>query len=329
MRILFLIPDLRTGIVARSRERLHHRGGFGSRFGDERGLWTTEVFGGTLNIMRQCALARSLGAAAVMATRSGRDTYRSRGIGQLPFVAWADRRRDDVCIVPDVYSRLADEVVGRVVVYMQHPNLVRPDFVHARPDLRLWTCSPLMSECCRRVLPGKEPTFAPNIVDPESFPLIQQEQRDAGRLAALPRKNGMEFIQAAYRRYRDDGGRYWKLDLIDGVPFSEFAARFRGPQALLVASEIEGCGLPGMEAMAAGIVVIGSNARGASFYMRNRETALVANTPDAAATALRAIEDPQLRQQLSSAGYAFIQRFFPDAQPKRFWEAFLAELEHT
>jgi len=41
---------------------------------------------------------------------------------------------------------------------------------------------------------------------------------------------------------------------------------------------------------------------------------------------LRAIEDPALRQRLSRTAYEHIRRFFPDAEPKRFWEGYLAEL---
>ncbi len=328
MRLLFLIPDLRRSAWLRARVYLRRRG-LGTRLLGRHRLWTTEASGGVLNIMRQCALARSLGADAVLATESGRDTYGEWGIGGLPFVAWSERRCDDVCIIPDVYSGLAGEVVGEVVVYQQTPNQIRNDFIHTRRNLRLWTCSPLMSEHCRRSFPGKEPTLVPNIVDPQVFPFIPQEQREPGRLAALPRKNGMEFIQAAYRRYRDGGGRYWKLDLIDGVPLCEFAERLQAPQALLPATEVEGCGLPGMEAMAGGIIVAGKNAGGASFYMREGETALIANTPESAAAALRAIEDPALRQRLSRTGYEHIRQFFPDAEPKRFWEAYLAELREV
>lgn len=290
-----------------------------------RGLWTTSVSGGALNLMRHCAVARAAGADAVMATKSGEDTYGPFGVGNLPFVAWSQRRDDDACILPEIYTRLADAIEGEVVVYIQGFLWLRRDFDHGRGNVHLWTCSPLLIEHCRRVLPGKEPALVPPIVDPRSFPYIPQESREAGRLAALPRKNGMAFIDAVYDRYRGHGGSYWTLDLIDGVPFTEFAARYRAPQALLTASGVEGCGLPGMEAMAAGMVVAGMDGGGASFYMRDGETALVANTPDTAAAALRAIEDPALRHRLSQTAYDDIQRFFPDAEPKRFWESFLRE----
>jgi hypothetical protein len=78
--------------------------------------------------------------------------------------------------------------------------------------------------------------------------------------------------------------------------------------------------------MAAGIVVAGKNAGGASFYMRDRETALVANSVEEAAAALREIEASDLRQRLSETAYATAREFFPDAAPRRFWQTFVGSL---
>jgi hypothetical protein len=246
-----------------------------------------------------------LGADAVLATESGTDTYGRLGVATVPFVAWRDRRHDDVCVIPDVYSRLADDVQGDAIVYEQHPLLIRADFDHLRPNVRLWTCSPLMVERCGALLPGKEPAFVPNIVDPVSFPFVEQHRRRAGRLAALPRKGGMAFIRAAYGRYRAKGGRYWQLDLIDRLPFTEFAARYREPQAFLPATDVEGCGLPAMEAMAAGIAVAGKNGGGASFYMPTpcwpSKTRNCARTYRRRRTKVSAISFPRRRQPDSGA----------------------------
>lgn len=116
----------------------------------ERGLWATGVSGGALNLLRHCAVARAVGADAVMATRSGADSYGALGVGNLPFVAWGRRRGDDVCIVPEIHSHLVDGVDGEVVVYAQSPLWLRRDFVHQRSNVRLWACSPLMTEHGRR-----------------------------------------------------------------------------------------------------------------------------------------------------------------------------------
>lgn len=325
MRIVFLIPELRRDLGARASHWL--RGGRLRRIlPARRGLWTTEEFGGVLNIMRHCALARSLGVDAVLATENGTNAYDDCGTGPLPVVGWSARERTDLCVVPDVFSNLVESIEGAVVVFYQGAGYVRRDFDHHRAGVSLWACSPYMIERCREAFPGKVPALVPVIVDPQAFPFVEQARREPGRLAALPRKNCLPFIEATYRRYRERGGRYWKLDLIEGVPFRDFARRYGTPQALLPASAVEGFGLPGAEAMAAGIAVAGSDAGGASFYMRDRDTALVANDPDRAATALLEIEDPALRERLSQNGRRFIERLFPDAEPRRFWENFVAAL---
>jgi len=286
-------------------------------------MWANEVFGGVLNIMRQCRLVRSLGAEAVLATETGTDTYGRFGIGSLEYVAWSRRRPDDFCVIPDLYSSLANDVRGRVAVFLQHPLLVRANIDNLRPEVQLWVCSPLMAQRSRTILGGVEPTFVPPIVDPAVFPYIDQQQRRRGQLMASPRKNARDFIRATYDRYRHEGGRYWELDPVERLPFCEYAEFCRTPQALLPATDVEGLALPPLEAMAAGIVVSGKNAGGASFYMRDRETALVANSVGEAAAALREIEAPDLRQRLSETAYASVREFFPDAAPRRFWEGFL------
>jgi hypothetical protein len=72
--------------------------------------------------------------------------------------------------------------------------------------------------------------------------------------------------------------------------------------------------------------VVGRDAGGYNFCMRDGETALVANSQDEAADALRSLEDPELRERLSRAGLACIRRFSPDAEPTRFWREFMSRL---
>jgi hypothetical protein len=60
--------------------------------------------------------------------------------------------------------------------------------------------------------------------------------------------------------------------------------------------------------------------------MEHRRTAMVAETPEAAAESLRELEDATLRDELSRNGHAFISRYFPDGEPMTHWRATLAEL---
>jgi glycosyltransferase involved in cell wall biosynthesis len=281
-------------------------------------LRTDVAWGGTLNNMRHAAVAQSLGAQAVLASPSGKDTYGAFSVVDLPYIRWADRRPDDVVLVPDFVSELVDEVKGPVIAYMQVPIHLRADFDYRPERVRIWTDSPFMLEKCQAVFSGKDIPIVPNIVDDQTFPFVPQAEREPGLLFAFPRK-GADYIERTRAIYRERGGRYWSFELIDGLPLAELARRMRRPQVFLASAEVEGCALPPQESMAAGIVVVGKSARGANFSMEHRETAMIAETPEEAAAALFELEDADLRDRISRAGHAFISRYFPAGDPTSFW----------
>lgn len=325
MRVVFLIPDLRRDGAERARAAFARTRGL-RRLVPARPLRTREVFGGTLNLMRHCAVARGLGAEAVLATESGRDGYGElRGIGRLPVVPWSERRPEDLCVVPDVYTWTLDRVEGPAVAYLQNPRQIRADFDASREDVFLWTDSPVMQAHCRAVFPGRRIDLVPNVVDPEAFRFVPQSERREGELVAFPRK-GSDFIESVEARYRALGGRFWRMERIHGLSFPDFARRMRTPQAFLASAEVEGCALPPQECMAGGVAVAGRTAGGANFCMRDGETALVGETPEEAARALRDLESRELRERLVETARAWIRRYFPDAEPARLWRGLLAEL---
>lgn len=327
MRFVFLIPDLDT---SKSWRIFHNLANQLSRFEvfDEfvrfKDLRIWEVFGGTLNIMRHCQVARSQGADAVMATLSGQDTYGEWGLPGLPFIRWADRRPDDICIIPDFVSNLADDVAGKSIVYLQVPIHTRANFNYQDPRIALWTDSPYMLEICRATYPGKEVQIVPNIIDCNKFPFIPQEKREPGLVFAFPRK-GPEFIAETKEWYQKLGGAYWRFELIDGLSIHELAKEFRRPQVFLASAEVEGCALPPQESMASGIVVVGKTARGANFCMEHGKTAMIAESPEAAARCLLELEDETLRDSISRNAYDYISRYFFDGEPAQFWQQTIAQ----
>lgn len=324
MRFLFLVPDfIEPGPAARALDFWHAkpklaysptvRKLLGHPF-----LRTSVTWGGTLNNMRHCWIARQLGAEAALVSLSGRDTYKAFSILDLPYVKWSDRRPDDVVLVPDFASDVIDSVEGPVIAYMQVPIHLRQDFDWRSDRITMWTDSPFMLALCNEAYPGKEVPIVPNIVDDEVFPFIPQEHREEGLAFAFPRK-GPEFIAATRRIYRERGGRFWHFELIDGMPLMELAKEMQRPQLFLASGEIEGCALPPQESMAAGIVVIGKNARGANFLMENGKTSLVANSPEEAAQRLFEAEDLELRKRIAKAAHQQISRYFPRNEPTEFW----------
>jgi hypothetical protein len=219
MRFVFLIPDLDTTQNWQVWSTLAY-GLRNHRVNDFLRLkWmrTPQLFGGTLNLMRHCSVARQCGLDAVLATMRGKDTYGDFAIPGLPFIRWCDRRPDDVCIVPDFVSELADEVQGAVVVYQQSPIQIFNNFDHRLEKVSIWTDSPYMHQLCEAAYPGKNIEIVPNIVDCQMFPFIPQSQREEGLLVAFPRKGGAEFIQATEQAYQALGGKFWRFQQLDGL----------------------------------------------------------------------------------------------------------------
>lgn len=324
MRFLFIIPDLVRGPLRRVIEQVQRRGPLRNNplvrrvLGPPK-LYTDIAWGGTLNIMRHAWVARRVGAEVALLTPTGRDTYGAMwGLFDLPYVAWADRRPDDVVMVPDYATELVGEVEGRCIVYQQVPIHLYRDFDYMDPRITMWTDSPHMLALCEKMYPGKEIPIVPNVVDNGMFPFIPQREREEGLVFAFPRK-GPEYIAETRRIYRERGGTYWTFELIDGIPVKELAQQFKRPQAFLASAEIEGCALPPQESMAAGVVVIGRKATGANFAMDHGKTALVAETPADAAQCLLDAKDLALRERLAEAAHAAISRYFPDGEPTEFW----------
>lgn len=322
MRFVFLIPDhdpqRRWELAA--RWAYEHRLSFVGEWIRLRRMRTSVVFGGILNIMRHAAVARDAGAEAVLATIRGLDTYGELAPVSLPFIRWADRRADDVCLVPDFVSGLVDEVRGPVIVYLQSPLFLARNFDYLDPRVTLWTDSEFMLAECRKAYPGKEITIVPNVVDRAAFPFIPQAEREQGLVFAFPRK-GPEFIAATRAAYEGAGGRFWRFELIDGLGFRELARQFRRPQVFLASAPIEGCALPPQESMAAGVVVVGRTAAGANFCMEHRQTAMVAETPEEAARCLVELEDAALREHIAAAAFEYIRAYFPEGQPSALWRS--------
>jgi hypothetical protein len=322
MRFVFLIPDLDTTPSWRFWSSFTR--GLDNRWVNDflrlRLMRTPNLFGGTLNLMRHCSVARDCGLDAVLATMRGKDTYGDFAIPGLPFIRWSDRRPEDVCIIPDFVSALADEVKGSVIVYQQSPIQIHNNFDHRSERVSIWTDSPYMHQLCKAAYPEKIIDLAPNVVDSQMFPFIPQSQREEGLVVAFPRKGGEEFIQATETEYQAMGGKFWRIQRLDGLSIHNLAQEFRRPQVFLASVEEEGCALPPQESMAAGIVVVGKSAKGANFCMAHKETAMIAESPEDAARCLIELEDMELRERLSENGYAYIQRYFQTGEPQQFWQ---------
>ncbi|WP_299490080.1 glycosyltransferase [Acaryochloris sp. IP29b_bin.137] len=323
MRFVFLIPDLKKGWLWRllSEGVIQSRSQRVNDWFLRQWLYVDEVFGGTMNIMRHCWVARQCGAEAVLATISGQDNYGDVfGLNRtLPYIAWRDRQPQDICIVPDFATLLINDVEGIAIAYEQSPLQTKTNFDYRRDNVFLWTDSALMQGICAKTYPDKPAEIVPNIVDNELFPFIPQAQREQGLLFAFPRK-GKDFILETQALYQQQGGAFWQFERVDGISLQALAQQFRRPQAFLASATSEGCALPPQEAMAAGIVVVGKTARGANFCMEHGKTALTGETPAEVVQCLFQLEDQTLRNTLAQNGHDYIAQYFPDRKPAQFWQ---------
>lgn len=328
MRFIFLIPELDTGRLPKVIERLTHKARlqFFKDLARKRYMRADFAYGGTLNLMRHCQVARECGAEAYVATLRGVDTYGRAGISGIPFIRWADRRSDDVCIVPDFVTDLIDEVKGPAIAYLQVPTFTARNFNYQSDRVAIWTDSPFMEDICAATYLEKPIEIVPNIVDNRLFSFVPQSQREPGLVFAFPRK-GPEYIAKTQAAYEKLGGKYWHFELIHGLTIHELAQQFRRPQVFLASAPVEGCALPPQESMASGIVVVGKTAQGANFCMEHRKTAMIAETPEAAAQCLLELENAELRDRISHQAYQAIQSFFPSAEPTRFWKRMIRQYQ--
>lgn len=279
--------------------------------------------GGIMNIIRHGELVSRLGVDLAVATYTGKDSHGRKWFKhQLPVIKWENRKDDDICVIPDLYSDKADLVKGRCIVYQQNPKCIYQNFNYMREDLKIWTDSPMMLEKCKESFPGKDIPIVPNIVDNKAFPFRPQAERKKGCIIVFPRK-GNEFIKDIFRAYKKAGGKYWKPKSLNKLPFEKLAREFGKAQAFFASADIEGCALPPQESLAAGIIVIGKNAMGANFSMQDRKTALIGRTVSETVDKLFEAEDEVLRIRIASAGYDFISRYFPENEPTEFWKKVL------
>jgi len=279
--------------------------------------------GGIMNLVRQCAVARHVGADAVLATPTGKDSHGKRWFRhQEKVIKWSDRKPDDICLIPDMYSDQVGEHQGPCIVYEQAPLLISADFDHLRENVQIWTDSPFMLEKCHAIFPGVEIPIVPNVVDNVAFPFTPQEAKRNGLMIVFPRK-GADFIKATFSLYKKQGGVYWKPKALKKMRLDKMASVFCRAEAFLASGEDEGCALPPQEAMSAGVVVVGKSAKGANFSMRHGETALISESVEDTVDSFFRLEDAALRRKLSIAGHEFISRYHPDREPADFWRRVL------
>jgi glycosyltransferase involved in cell wall biosynthesis len=106
---------------------------------------------------------------------------------------------------------------------------------------------------------------------------------------------------------------YAGVEFLSGLSQDAMDALFRRSWAYLCLSSYEGFGVGIIEAMAHSCLVITTPHAGSDFLVRDGETGLVTRVEDAAATAVRALSDADLRAALTERARAGAARYAPAA----------------
>lgn len=195
------------------------------------------------------------------------------------------------------------------------------------------TCSDYTTGLLRRI--GYQ--GAMQTIQPAVSPLFQNGAVKKRQIAYMPRKREYEisYVRGLFRSL------YPELRSVPWVPIHnmgvEQCATVLGESAVFAAfSHIEGLGLPPLEAMASGCVVVGFNGLGGSDYSTTQNGLWIAEGDHlgfahALADGLRATEQPSWLAGLQAHGQATAARYNSErflGDVRHFWEAYLGDRKH-
>ena len=204
---------------------------------------------------------------------------------------------NDLLVVPEVYAALLPSLPAGVrhVIFNQNQYLTfrrEADAVAhhyaTSPDLlAVLTVSRAAAEMLRYAFPGREVRIVRNAVDPAMF--HPGSPPTARVLSYMPRR-GKDDAELVLRLLRSRGAlEGWEVRPLDGLSQTETAVALRESSVFLSLSYQEGFGLPAVEAMACGNLVVGYDGiAGAEFFLPELSRAVPA--ADVLALA-RAVED--------------------------------------
>ena len=226
------------------------------------------IFGGVKVAFQLLDALGALGVPGVAVLPDGRapDWFASRTAVVSEAEARARLRPGDWKMItwPPDHERLKP-LPGRTVCHCQGTD-DRMDAIFADPDVLLLTCWEQASRVARERF-GRDPVEVGITVD-ERF-LFAGERKLDGLVAYMPRR-GVDHARACMRAARD-----LDFDAIDGAPEAEVARRLKRAGIFLATSVGEQFGLPALEAMAAGCVVLSVPVKGGLEYLHDGDDCVV------------------------------------------------------
>jgi glycosyltransferase involved in cell wall biosynthesis len=224
------------------------------------------------------------------------------------------------------YDGLSFENCRRVMFVQNTPNFRR----RLRPEDRglsyhdlgydhIITCSDFVSARLHDEM-GVPAFTITNGVDQEVF-FSDPALRIKNRVLCLPRKHASD-IEHIIRCVVDQFAEV-EFVKVDGLTQEEIAVEYRKSDVFLATGYPEGFGLPSLEALLSGAVVVGFDGGGGNEFLRHRKTALVAQDGDceaAAACLLEVLRSEALKESLRTAGMEIAKCYSLDAMREKLLE---------
>jgi len=266
------------------------------------------IFGGVKVACQLCDMLNGLGVATVVSFPDGRaaDWFSFSS----PVISDEEARsalgEDDWAVLtwPPDHERLRPLAGGRIVHAQGTDPLMDPLF--ADPDTLLLTCWDSAARYARRF--GRQPVEVGISVSSAFF--WDHGEKIDNRVAYMPRR-GYATARACMRASAG-------LDFapVEGMDEKATARAMQRAGVFIATAEGEQFGLPALEAMAAGCLVVSVPVVGGMEFLRHGRNCLVA-APDELPRALKEVMRPEnagLRERLRESGLATAYRYHPERQ---------------
>lgn len=262
------------------------------------------IYGGIKVGFQFAQMLAELGAPIAVATPEGRapDWFRASVPVTTQAAALAAAGPDDAILfsLPHDFVRLKTSP-ARLVFHCQGTDaLIDPILID--PTVALLACWPQALDYIGER--AGRPPIAVGIAISDCFRFDGRPKR-AGDVAFMPRR-GAAIAEAARLACPD-----LNFVAIDGAGEAQAAAIMKRSEYYLATAVAEGFGLPALEAMAAGCVVVSVPTVGGMLYLRDGDTAVIA-TAEAVPARLAALAQPEqaaLRGRLRDGGLALARQF--------------------
>jgi glycosyltransferase involved in cell wall biosynthesis len=279
------------------------------------------IFGGVKVAFRFLEELGALGVPGVAVLPDGRapEWFASR----VPVVSEADAlarlRPDDWKMItwPPDHERLRG-LPGRMVCHCQGTD-VRMDAIFADADVLLLTCWDQCAHVARERF-GRTPIEV-GITIPNGF-LFAGERKLDDLVAYMPRR-GVDHARACMR-----AAKHLDFDAIDGEPEDEVARRLKRAGVFLATAVGEEFGLPALEAMAAGCVVLSVPVKGGTEFLHDGDDCVVCEPGDLPRRLLElaAPSAAATRARLRQRAVATAARYLPSRRRARLTSLLAGEL---